>query len=85
MGDNTDYLAFIKMAYAIGNGMQQSNPATNWKCEYCGTVNPESATYCGEMHIHAAGCNHPRVIESKFKTDIDPKIIKAWFAPMRGG
>lgn len=31
-----------------------------WKCGSCSTINPISATYCGESHKHAVGCGHPR-------------------------
>lgn len=31
-----------------------------WKCGYCGMINPMEATYCGEIHKHAVGCGHPR-------------------------
>jgi hypothetical protein len=31
-----------------------------WKCFYCGMVNVNNATYCGEMHKSAVGCGHSR-------------------------
>lgn len=32
----------------------------NWKCPYCGMVNIDEASYCGEKHEHAVGCGVPK-------------------------
>lgn len=31
-----------------------------WKCAFCGTINPIEAKLCGELHHGAAGCGHAR-------------------------
>ena len=34
--------------------------AKEWKCAFCGNVNPRSAEHCGQSGKHASGCNAPR-------------------------
>lgn len=49
------------MSWALADDfIKQKTLGAEWKCEFCGGVNPRSAKYCGEKNKHAVGCGATR-------------------------
>lgn len=44
----------------IAARIQQFNSAGEWKCDYCGHINPKSARNCGGDEMHSLGCGAAR-------------------------
>lgn len=40
--------------------LRKKKSAVEWKCEWCGNINPREARHCGEKNKHAVGCGAAR-------------------------
>lgn len=50
----------VTMAFMEPLTFQNHSGKIEWKCGFCGVINPIEATVCGEKHDRAIGCGHPR-------------------------
>jgi hypothetical protein len=55
-------------AWSLVDDFKLPKITSEWKCDFCGHINPVEARYCGHQDNHAVGCGARR----SFLLDIQP-------------